>query len=444
MKNFLFFCTLIVGLGLAPKAWSKTNIYFQNRTGFKINFSTSVAGSKLSSKAYGIVNAGLAAGDTKKIMWFNRDSGIKNGKTYQILTQISAGDTKIPLQMDLLWRLKGRSIGSYLNHGFIVEGVFKEWGVKQRGAYLSRIIGDNILRLTVHDSGRGIHDDLTYVLESFKMPEVSEDGSFKAMFYNIYMRPMFLFKNGQYQRAALIPQALKGRDILGFAEAFDNEIRGLVRLGLRRNYPFQTGVVGLDRGLEQDGGVFIASRLPILEEDEVLFGKVCARVLEDCLADKGVKYAKIWNGKKIIHVFATHLQNGEDRKDKMVKRKQVDILGKFIQKKVAPDSDELVLVLGDFNIDLRDDPDAFTRIGLRTQIPTERPLSYDPAYNQLAEGTVASQIDYILYSENHSIPTNFNFSVTKLESKRHWRFRDFIKVYHDLSDHFPVEAEISF
>ena len=184
-------------------------------------------------------------------------------------------------------------------------------GIRIKGEPIWEKCWETTVRLRVHDTGRGCMTTST-TLETFGAPETKD--SFKAISYNVYMRPNILFKNGQYERAQLLPAALGERDILAFQEAFDDDVRGLLKMGLARQYPFQTTVVGTDRVFEQDGGVFIASRLPMLEEDEYLFGGVCARIFEDCLADKGVNYAKLWDGERIMHVFATHLQNGGGRK----------------------------------------------------------------------------------------------------------------------------------
>lgn len=42
------------------------------------------------------------------------------------------------------------------------------------------------------------------------------------------MRPKWLFKDGQMQRAAVIPRYLQGLDVIIFQEAFDQEARGKI------------------------------------------------------------------------------------------------------------------------------------------------------------------------------------------------------------------------
>ncbi len=437
---------LFISLVWAGKGNAETDIYFQNQTGSSITLRTYLSGAPISKDAYHVLRQMILPGQTLKVMSMNRDSGIKNGKTYQFTTTINVGEGEGAQSINMRYYqiLKGQFIGSQIRHGVIMDGRNQEWAKGQQGTYLGKVMGNTVTRLRVHETGRGIHADLYYTLETFRAPEARD--TFKAVAYNVFMRPISLFKNGQYERAQLLPIALAGRDLLTFEEAFDDDVRGVLKTGLATEYPFQTTVVGTDRGFEQDGGVFIATRFPILEEDEYLFGSVCARMFEDCLADKGVKYAKLWDGKHIIHIFATHLQNGDDSKATAVKMKQVQLIHEFMQRKITDSKQELVLLMGDYNLDIKRNPDTFSRFGLVTQYPMERPLSWDPAYNEMAGegGGNPEQIDYVFYSDKNLIPTSFEHKVIPLKSKRRWKFLDSMKIFRDLSDHFPVEATITF
>ncbi|MBI2519231.1 MAG: sphingomyelin phosphodiesterase [Bdellovibrio sp.] len=443
----LKFCLLLLSLGLvwAQEGFAETSVYFENRTGSSITLQTSLSGTPLRRDAYQIRARMILPGQTLKIMQVNRDSGIKNGKSYKFTTNISVGEGQksSSLNMNFYQILTGKFIGSRLQHGMIIDGRDKEWGTDHQGKFLGKVIGTTVVRLRVHDTGRGMHDNIYYTLETFAPPTANEN--LKAISYNVYMRPISLFKNGQYERAQLLPETLAGRDILVFQEAFDDDVRGVLKMGLAAKYPFQSTVVGTDRVFEQDGGVFIATRFPILEEDEYLFGSECARIFEDCLADKGVKYAKLWDGQRIIHVFATHLQNGDGRKDIAARKSQVERIHQFMLRKLSGSNNaELVLLMGDYNINLKTTPDAFSRYSLKTILSDDRPYSWDPEYNELASSGSAQQVDYIYYSENHLIPATFEQKVIPLKSKRRWKFLDSLHIFRDLSDHFPIEATMTF
>ena len=440
-------CWLFLSLSLvwAQAGQAETSVFFENRTGSSISLQTLLSGTPLRRDAYQIKAQMILPGQTLKVLTVNRDSGIKNGKTYQFTTRIKVGENQNSplLNMDFYQMLTGKFIGSQLRHGFFVDGRHQEWGTGHQAKFLGKVMGTTVVRLRVHDTGRGMHDDVYYTLEAFAAPEARD--SLKAISYNVYMRPNILFKNGQYERAQLLPETLDGRDILAFQEAFDDDVRGILKMGLTSRYPFQSTVVGTDRVFEQDGGVFIASRFPILEEDEFLFGSVCARIFEDCLADKGVKYAKLFDGQRIIHVFATHLQNGGGGKDVAARNRQVELINAFMQRKVTGNNNrELVLLMGDYNIDLKTTPDAFSRYGLKTLLSSDRPYSWDPEYNELAGAGSPQQVDYVYYSENYLIPATFEQKVIPLKSKRRWKFLDSLHIFRDLSDHFPIEATMTF
>ncbi|MEK6624677.1 MAG: hypothetical protein AABY86_06905, partial [Bdellovibrionota bacterium] len=81
---------------------------------------------------------------------------------------------------------------------------------------------------------------------------------------------------------------------------------------------------------------------------------------------------------------------------------------------------------------------------LKTVLSDERPYSWDPDYNELATPGSAQQVDYVYYSENHLIPETFEHKVIPLKSKRRWKFLDSLHIFRDLSDHFPVEATLTF
>jgi hypothetical protein len=78
---------------------------------------------------------------------------------------------------------------------------------------------------------------------------------------NVFMPPFIAPDSAG--RAARLPNALKGHDIVLLQEAYiDNARRAMLR-GLSRDYPYQTRVLGRDSGFRQDGGIVIASRWPI-------------------------------------------------------------------------------------------------------------------------------------------------------------------------------------
>ncbi|MGB3534218.1 MAG: endonuclease/exonuclease/phosphatase family protein [Microcoleaceae cyanobacterium] len=130
--------------------------------------------------------------------------------------------------------------------------------------------------------------------------------------YNIYMRPRFLFFDGQEIQADLLPNKIQGYDVIIFQEAFDDRVRNNLPNRLNNEYPYKTKILGSDKGIRQDGGVIMVSQWPIKAQYQRLFSNICAA--EDCLADKGVLYAQINKQGQIYHLFGTHIQSGRNKK----------------------------------------------------------------------------------------------------------------------------------
>lgn len=252
---------------------------------------------------------------------------------------------------------------------------------------------------------------------------------------NVYMPPIVAPDSAG--RAARLPNALRGYDIVLLQEAYSDGARNTLLRGLAPDYPYQSRVLGRDFGFRQDGGVVIVSRWPIEHEYQLPFGALCRG--SDCLADKGVLYARIDKAGRRIHVFATHLQSGAA--NNTLRERQLRRLRNLIDSMRLP-ADEPVLVGGDLNVDCLDAPDGgfamLARVlGARHPDPPaneQRRPTFDPARNALARGGKrAEYLDYVLYSERHLRPfMAFN------------RLQDMRDADGSLSDHFAVHGRFVF
>jgi hypothetical protein len=236
-------------------------------------------------------HAGIRPGERAEVVWFNRDSGIKDGKSFVFTTTLSCKD--LPAKIQLIQSLRGKPIGSHMWQSLAVSpcsGNNNQW--QRDKSYDDR---DTHVMTTDFASGRitfryrafftGGDDDIEYILQrEYEVPS-TDPSALSLLAYNIYMRPTSLFKNGQAERAGLLPPKLRGYDVIVFSEAFDDDCRADLVGGLRPWYPYDTGVLGSDRFAEQDGGVIIVSHWPIEEVDERLFGDVTSG--DDAWADKG-------------------------------------------------------------------------------------------------------------------------------------------------------------
>ncbi len=252
--------------------------------------------------------------------------------------------------------------------------------------------------------------------------------------FNAYLRPFV--PEWQDRRAPLMAGQLKGYDVVLLQEVFSDWHRDLVLDALTTDYPYRTRVLGHDQGFRQDGGVMILSRWPIEQQFQRRFGARCTG--KDCLADKGVLYARIRRADRRFHVFATHLQSGAD--NAATRTRQLGVIRQLIDSMALP-ADEPVLIGGDLNIDLYSDRrngaySAMARI-LRAAHPAapdgqahqptlgqddDRPGSADPSY-----------VDYLLYSTAHLRP-RVAFTAA----------RGLFAEGMALSDHFAVHGHFEF
>jgi endonuclease/exonuclease/phosphatase family metal-dependent hydrolase len=276
--------------------------------------------------------------------------------------------------------------------------------------------------------------------------EPEEEGEVRVLSYNIYMRPRVLFRDGQLERLAYLPKQLKGYDVLVLSEVFDSKAREELLLQIQEEYPYVTEPLGAPRWVTQYGGVMIASKWPIEEEQHLLYGKVCSG--SDCAAQKGAIYTRINKYGKRLNVFGTHLQAWPGQTPADVRRQQLEMLKQFIDS-FAITSTEPVIIAGDINVDLVNFPGEYNRMlsildaSFPEPVMKELLYTFDPIQNPLCEGEMQEFLDYVLYSNKHLKPSQMKTSILRPVSDVAWgRYNG--RDYFDLSDHFAVSADIWF
>ena len=212
--------------------------------------------------------------------------------------------------------------------------------------------------------------------------------AFNLLQYNIFGRPYIVSHDGQQERCDRIPSAIlaldKDVDVATFAESDDATERDkMFQQFASVGYRYKTSVVTdyNDKSL-LNGGVVIGSKWPILREDQIVYRDACSG--SDCLAAKGVKYARIIktapvtlangttiNASKIFNVFATHMQAWYTQADLNDRAKQAQQLKAFVKSQNL-DPSEPVLFAGDFNTDWVRYPGEVSQIVdiLNASIPT--------------------------------------------------------------------------
>ncbi|CAF1396473.1 unnamed protein product, partial [Didymodactylos carnosus] len=264
--------------------------------------------------------------------------------------------------------------------------------------------------------------------------------------YNIFMRPSGLFSNDQIPRANLIPLYLPDSDVIIFEEAFDAKARVIINNGLSSSHPYRTNISGPGAFLKLNGGVYMASKYPIVKTEYRRYGNDCA--VDDCFSDKAVQYAKInlFNNGTMLHVFGTHAQAGSEVNRPPLRKNQFGKIREFISDCAIP-HDELVIIAGDMNVDHRSVTISRVQEYLDTlNVLNAHPPLYVGPLNYTFDSTTNSYVkkgrqylDYVLYSRDHKQPTYAEQRVIELKTNQPWK-----NDVSDLSDHYPVLAHYEF
>ncbi len=286
-------------------------------------------------------------------------------------------------------------------------------------------------------------DEGSVSLASYDQPDLERQEALKVLAYNTYMRPTSLFKNGQMLRADRMPPFLSGYDVVILSALYDDDVRIHLLNLIRAEYPFQTAVVGHDEGVEQDGGVVIASRWPIeAQENRVFDENDCHDV--DCLAEKGVAYAKIRKKGAAYHVFGTELQARPAQHP--IRVRQLHFINEFIADQPIV-SKEPVIIGGTMHVNayypsVRDE--------MLDILDAELPWydshfnlspTYDPLSNDLDDQDFPGEmLDYILHQPNRIRPDESVFARKVFKAVPCWKEFFWESCHNDLSDHYAVEA----
>jgi len=279
--------------------------------------------------------------------------------------------------------------------------------------------------------------------------------SFNVLAYNVFMRPEHAFSNDQAERAVELPAKLRGFDVIVLSEAFDNSIRSQLLAGLAAEYPYRTKVLGADAGIEQDGGVIIVSRWPIAAQAQRAYADVCIGDTSDCLADKGVLYARVVKHGQSHHIFASHTQAGNSPERRQTRLRQFGIIKAFIDGRAIPDS-EAVFIAGDLNVDKYDAGEYAAMLRILDAwypVPFGHRYTVDPLLNRLnPHADRRLYLDYVLVSNRHLQPIEAIIETLMPRAARLFRScLDPLKGgctksehSHHLSDHFAVFGHFMF
>eukprot|EP00760_Papus_ankaliazontas_P032795 PhM_4_TR596/c0_g1_i1/m.29956 len=304
---------------------------------------------------------------------------------------------------------------------------------------------------------------------------------FRVVQWNVFARPYFVSYDGQVERLQRIPHFIQQNAFVGDDGAKEPVVDAVVLNELfiesEPTAKAMADVAGLTHSTRRvssmtkatNGGVVLYSRHPIVEEDVLVF-PASASCGADSLAAKGVLYAKLRVScrdddptKTVhVHVFATHLQAWDYPAAVVARREQLRHILAFAQSKRIP-SHETVLYAGDFNCDSADGASGAELATMLRELcaieplyPTRKdtPYTSDHVNNELAgrDGGDITQkagewLDYVVCSAAHSVPRSFEVRAVRARASCGFsvpwsRWSSATKVLTDLSDHYPIVADM--
>ncbi|MCP4437674.1 MAG: T9SS type A sorting domain-containing protein [Aureispira sp.] len=336
-----------------------SSIYLQNNTELEFEIWTEQTGTHTMSSGEWTEKAiEMSVWEMKKeIMETNRNSGVHNNETFYFNVFVASGPDTLQLQM----RLKGEFVGSEMDYSLAGPGFDHPWyddggsheesltfnGVPVRVKYKpdgNDLVWTRNIVFAVHDTRPNYTIDST----DYYNPNI-----INVLSYNVQFLPFGVSGMGQAaERAGEIPKYISPwQDVVIVQEAFDDGPRNnnLVPAMAAQGFVYKTDIVNNNQFPIWNGGVQIYSRWPIEFEDEYDY-KSCDNNAGDCLAAKGVMYARINKMGKKYHVFGTHMEAGGNANDLAAKKEQFGEQRDFIAKQQIP-ADEAVILGGDMNTD---------------------------------------------------------------------------------------------
>ncbi len=294
----------------------------------------------------------------------------------------------------------------------------------------------------------------------------------RVISYNIMLLSNTIFpRMRQVDRAKWILQQIMAEDpsydVIGIQEAFDEGNIGALFL----NSGFDALVDAMkDHGYiyrtqrpfgiqAENGGVVVFSRWPIEVRDNNVFDPGHC-IGADCLSAKGINYAKINKLGRRYHFFNTHLQAGHNNFHE--RREQLEEFRPWINGLVGSNTQEPIILTGDFNIDMETQPDNYyemLRILAADFVNPPRPVgatfpyapqnfTADPSVNEICRerGCTREWLDYILIGDGGPRPTSASYRVKNYKRSQEFQIDTLANIFNtnDLSDHAALLGDLVF
>ena len=430
---------LFISLNLSGVALADSYVFITNSTPETVQIDVVQTGSsRLTEGSHWQQEATeIAPYTTARVLAFNRNVGVKSGKTYQFDTLITAGDSTVVARQ----QMTGTWVGSSIRHSITTTSNQTPWFTDRNIHRYQAPYQNQPSTQAVAAQFTGGYDDFYYTISNLPPQEpLAGTDTLKVLTYNIYALPLVASDIGS--RLAELPAAVKGYDVLFLQEAFSSDSPAMLR-ALADEYPYQTEILRAPlSGINvYNGGVVIVSRYPLGQVDYVVYPDCTGT---DCFADKGFIYAEVIKHGQGYHLVNTHAASFDTDAARQMRQSQFKLMQQHIAAGFIPPSDA-VIYGGDFNVNKLRYADDYSQMqaNLRAVVPAISGYSastFDPRVNHYAASyDTVEYLDYLVYSTAHRQPRQAGNDVRVLRSTSDALWRKW-----DLSDHFAVMGEFLF
>lgn len=435
-------CSFVLASLISASAYADTDVYLTNNSSEPLTIQVSHEGSDLLTygEEWQQHTDTLGPWETKQVTSFNRWEGVKSGETYRFNTVVSNSRGE---SVTLEQVMKGHWYNSTIEYGVSAADVpVSLQDDREIHRYASHTFGERKAELAFKSMSTARYDDLYYTITPDKIDESleSDPNTLKMMTYNIWA--LTAIASHIEDRYQLIPEYVKGYDVLALQEVFASGRDSFLR-ELAKEYPYQTKMLDKDGFNIHDGGVMIVSRYPIVNQAQYVFPDCTGT---DCFADKGVNYAEIIKGGKAYHIFATHTASYDTDTARDYRQRQFKQM-RQLALSLNISQNETVVYSGDFNVNKRKFPGDYQQ--MITNLSAIEPdysgyteSTFDPRINDFAGeamsgGENVEYLDYVMVSNEYQIKSSNDnrVDVPRSTDERLWK-------HYNLSDHFPVTAVI--
>ena len=134
----------------------------------------------------------IAPYETKRVLRFNRYTGLKSGKTYNFDTVVTSGNSQVTFKQTM----NGTWYGSTIKHGIKTASTTSPWYTDRNVHRLDRTYAGLSAQAAVKAEYTGGYDDFHYTIHqnTVQEPVSTSADELKVLSYNIYALPLVASK----------------------------------------------------------------------------------------------------------------------------------------------------------------------------------------------------------------------------------------------------------